>query len=151
MLTYALFPQIGLKFLKNRDDKQAFEPAPQVETKAAVPAKAEPAAPAAVVNSGPETYTVKLNGKAYVVEVSPGGDIGEIKEQAAASGGASAGAGAAESAGGSGESIDAPLAGNIFKVNVRPGDQVAEGDVVIILEAMKIDRKSTRLNSSHRT
>ncbi|MDM7480416.1 MAG: sodium-extruding oxaloacetate decarboxylase subunit alpha [Halomonas sp.] len=139
VLTYALFPQIGLKFLKNRDDKQAFEPAPQVETKAAVPAKAEPAAPAAVVNSGPETYTVKLNGKAYVVEVSPGGDIGEIKEQAAASGGASAGAGAAESAGGSGESIDAPLAGNIFKVNVRPGDQVAEGDVVIILEAMKME------------
>lgn len=139
VLTYALFPQIGLKFLKNRDDKEAFEPAPQVETKAAVPAKAEPAAPAAVVNSGPETYTVKLNGKAYVVEVSPGGDIGEIKEQAAASGGASAGAGAAESAGGSGESIDAPLAGNIFKVNVRPGDQVAEGDVVIILEAMKME------------
>ncbi|GHD55701.1 sodium-extruding oxaloacetate decarboxylase subunit alpha [Vreelandella hamiltonii] len=139
VLTYALFPQIGLKFLKNRDDKEAFEPAPQVETKAAVPAKAEPAAPAAVVNSGPETYTVKLNGKAYVVEVSPGGDIGEIKEQAAVSGGASAGAGAAESAGGSGESIDAPLAGNIFKVNVRPGDQVAEGDVVIILEAMKME------------
>ncbi|XUO83318.1 sodium-extruding oxaloacetate decarboxylase subunit alpha [Halomonas sp. KM007] len=139
VLTYALFPQIGLKFLKNRDDKEAFEPAPQVETKAAVPAKAESAAPAAVVNSGPETYTVKLNGKAYVVEVSPGGDIGEIKEQAAASGGASAGAGAAESAGGSGESIDAPLAGNIFKVNVRPGDQVAEGDVVIILEAMKME------------
>ncbi|ATH77901.1 oxaloacetate decarboxylase subunit alpha [Vreelandella venusta] len=139
VLTYALFPQIGLKFLKNRDDKEAFEPAPQVETKAAVPAKAEPAAPAAMVNSGPETYTVKLNGKAYVVEVSPGGDIGEIKEQAAASGGASAGAGAAESAGGSGESIDAPLAGNIFKVNVRPGDQVAEGDVVIILEAMKME------------
>ena len=37
------------------------------------------------------------------------------------------------------ESIDAPLAGNIFKVNVRPGDQVAEGDVVIILEAMKME------------
>lgn len=139
VLTYALFPQIGLKFLKNRDNKEAFEPAPQAATKAAVPAKAEPAVPATVVNSGPETYTVKLNGKAYVVEVAQGGDIGEIKEQAAASGGASAGAGAAESAGGSGESIDAPLAGNIFKVNVRPGDQVAEGDVVIILEAMKME------------
>ncbi|PJX13717.1 oxaloacetate decarboxylase subunit alpha [Halomonas sp. 141] len=137
VLTYALFPQIGLKFLKNRDNKEAFEPAPQAATNAAMPAKAEPAVPATVVNSGPETYTVKLNGKAYVVEVAQGGDIGEIKEQAAASGGASAGA--AESAGGSGESIDAPLAGNIFKVNVRPGDQVAEGDVVIILEAMKME------------
>ncbi|WP_225011280.1 biotin/lipoyl-containing protein, partial [Novosphingobium percolationis] len=63
----------------------------------------------------------------------------------AASGGASAGA--AESAGGSGESIDAPLAGNIFKVNVRPGDQVAEGDVVIILEAMKMETE-VRASSS---
>ncbi len=136
VLTYALFPQIGLKFLKNRDNPDAFEPVPQAaETKSAnVPAKAESKAP--VVSSGPETYTVKLNGKAFVVEVSEGGDIGEVKEQAAGASKEPAPSAEVES---SGDSIDAPLAGNIFKVNVRPGDQVAEGDVVIILKAMKME------------
>ncbi|MGP5563398.1 sodium-extruding oxaloacetate decarboxylase subunit alpha [Vreelandella alkaliphila] len=135
VLTYALFPQIGLKFLKNRDNPDAFEPAPQVAeaNSANVPAKAENKAPA--VSSGPETYTVKLNGKAFVVEVSEGGEIGAVQEQAAVS----TNAPQEETLASSGESIDAPLAGNIFKVNVRPGDQVADGDVVIILEAMKME------------
>jgi len=128
VLTYALFPQIGLKFLKNRDNKDAFEPAPEAP-QAAAPAKAEAPAAAPAPAGGPETYTVKLNGKAYVVEVSEGGEIGDIQEQPAE----------AAAPAPSGESIDAPLAGNIFKVNVRPGDQVAEGDVVIILEAMKME------------
>ena len=131
VLTYALFPQIGLKFLKNRDNKDAFEPAPEAP-QAAAPAKADAPAAAPAPAGGPETYTVKLNGKAYVVEVSEGGEIGDIQEQPAAQSEAAAPAP-------SGESIDAPLAGNIFKVNVRPGDQVAEGDVVIILEAMKME------------
>ncbi len=131
VLTYALFPQIGLKFLKNRDNKDAFEPAPEAP-QAAAPAKAEAPAAAPAPAGGPETYTVKLNGKAYVVEVSEGGEIGDIQEQPTAQSEAAAPAP-------SGESIDAPLAGNIFKVNVRPGDQVAEGDVVIILEAMKME------------
>ncbi|SES30709.1 oxaloacetate decarboxylase, alpha subunit [Vreelandella subterranea] len=134
VLTYALFPQIGLKFLKNRDNPDAFEPEPQAaeaET-ASVPAKAESKAPA--VSDGPETYTVKLNGKAFVVEVAEGGDISDVKEQAAGSA-----APKEEAPAPSGEAITAPLAGNIFKVNVRPGDSVQEGDVVIILEAMKME------------
>lgn len=141
VLTYALFPQIGLKFLKNRDNPDAFEPVPQAAEaeSASVPAQAESKAPAA--SRGPETYTVKLNGKAYVVEVAEGGDISDVQEQTAS--GAATDApiddAPAPSGGGSGESIDAPLAGNIFKVNVRPGEQVAEGDVVIILEAMKME------------
>ncbi|WP_438454880.1 sodium-extruding oxaloacetate decarboxylase subunit alpha [Vreelandella venusta] len=143
VLTYALFPQIGLKFLKNRDNPDAFEPAPQAaEAKSAnVPAKAESKAP--VASSGPETYTVKLNGKAFVVEVSEGGEIGAVQEQTAVSANASK----EEVSAPSGESIDAPLAGNIFKVNVRPGDQVVDGDVVIILEAMKMETE-VRASSS---
>ncbi|WGI26127.1 sodium-extruding oxaloacetate decarboxylase subunit alpha [Halomonas alkaliantarctica] len=137
VLTYALFPQIGLKFLKNRDNPDAFEPVPQVAEASAekTPAKAESKAP--VASSGPETYTVKLNGKAFVVEVSEGGELGEVQEQTASASAPKEEAPAPS--GGSGESIDAPLAGNIFKVNVRPGEQVAEGDVVIILEAMKME------------
>ncbi|HSH57571.1 MAG TPA: sodium-extruding oxaloacetate decarboxylase subunit alpha, partial [Halomonas sp.] len=137
VLTYALFPQIGLKFLANRDNPDAFEPAPQAPGSespgaglpvAAQRGGAEAKAPAA----GPETYTVKVNGKAYVVEVAEGGEVGAIQEQAAP-------AAAAPAPAASGEAISAPLAGNIFKVNVREGDSVAEGDVVIILEAMKME------------
>ncbi|OJA06855.1 sodium-extruding oxaloacetate decarboxylase subunit alpha [Halomonas sp. QHL1] len=136
VLTYALFPQIGLKFLKNRDNPDAFEPVPQAAEANAEKAPAKEESKAPVASSGPETYTVKLNGKAFVVEVSEGGELGEVQEQTAA---ASANAPAEEAPAPSGESIDAPLAGNIFKVNVRPGDKVAEGDVVIILEAMKME------------
>ena len=137
VLTYALFPQIGLKFLKNRDNPDAFEPAPQAAEASAAnaPAKAKAESKPPVAASGPETYTVKLNGKSFVVEVSEGGELGEVQEQTAAS----TTAPKEEAPAPSGESIDAPLAGNIFKVNVRPGEQVAEGDVVIILEAMKME------------
>ncbi|WP_339884912.1 sodium-extruding oxaloacetate decarboxylase subunit alpha [Vreelandella maris] len=139
VLTYALFPQIGLKFLKNRDNPDAFEPAPQVAEASAekTPANIDIKAPA--TSSGPETYTVKLNGKSFVVEVSEGGELGGVQEQTAANMSAPKEEAPAASGEGSGESIDAPLAGNIFKVNVRPGEQVAEGDVVIILEAMKME------------
>ncbi|MFG6667261.1 sodium-extruding oxaloacetate decarboxylase subunit alpha [Halomonas sp. HNIBRBA4712] len=134
VLTYALFPQIGLKFLKNRDNPDAFEPAPSAgedapaSDKAVAPARATPA-------QGPETYTVKLNGKAYVVEVAEGGEISQVSDTKSDA----APAPASEPAAPSGESIDAPLAGNIFKVNVKVGDTVAEGDVVVILEAMKME------------
>jgi oxaloacetate decarboxylase (Na+ extruding) subunit alpha len=137
VLTYALFPQIGLKFLKNRDNPNAFEPAPQAPDNpgpaATLPARTQaqvPAAPSSAPPAGPETYTVKVNGKAYVVEVAEGGEIGQVAEQDQA---------APAPAASSGEAISAPLAGNIFKVNVRPGDAVKEGDVVIILEAMKME------------
>ncbi|MGB8711832.1 MAG: sodium-extruding oxaloacetate decarboxylase subunit alpha [Onishia taeanensis] len=135
VLTYALFPQIGLKFLKNRDNPEAFEPAPKAQS-AGVPAASAPAksggeAPAA----GPETYTITVNGKQYVVEVAEGGEIGQVQSQ----GDAGQAAAPAAPAASSGETVSAPLAGNIFKVNVKPGDQVAEGDVVIILEAMKME------------
>jgi len=135
VLTYALFPQIGLKFLKHRDNPDAFEPAPQAPGKeaadagASLPATSPQGVTEAKAPAGPETYTVTVNGKAYVVEVAEGG---EVQAQAAP-----AQPEAAPAA--SGETITAPLAGNIFKVNVRPGDAVEEGDVVIILEAMKME------------
>ncbi|MBF8222331.1 sodium-extruding oxaloacetate decarboxylase subunit alpha [Halomonas sp. 328] len=138
VLTYALFPQIGLKFLKNRDNPDAFEPVPQAPESggAQLPAKAEAKAPAAA--SGPETYTLTVNGKQYVVEVAEGGQIEQVQAQGGGAQPAAQPAPAAPAAS-SGEAITAPLAGNIFKVNVKPGDSVAEGDVVIILEAMKME------------
>ena len=124
VLTYALFPQIGLKFLENRGNPDAFEPVPTGEETA--PAKKA---------GGPETYTVTVNGKEYVVAVSEGGEISQIEAQ----GGAAAAPAAAPAPAGGGEPVLAPLGGNIFKVLVNPGDVVEEGDVLIILEAMKME------------
>ncbi|MCO7233299.1 MULTISPECIES: sodium-extruding oxaloacetate decarboxylase subunit alpha [unclassified Cobetia] len=135
VLTYALFPQIGLKFLRNRGNPDAFEPSPQaVDGKAA--AAGSPVASAPAASSGPQTYTLNVNGKQYVVEVAEGGDITQVQASEPAAP-APAAAPAAQAA--SGEPVSAPLAGNIFKVNVSVGDSVAEGDVVIILEAMKME------------
>ncbi|HLV76394.1 MAG TPA: sodium-extruding oxaloacetate decarboxylase subunit alpha [Marinobacter sp.] len=126
VLTYALFPQIGLKFLENRGNPDAFEPVPS----------ADDVAPASKA-TGPETYTVEVNGQKYVVAVSEGGEISQIENQGGAAS-APAPTAAPASAGG-GEPVNAPLGGNIWKVLVGPGDTVEEGDVLIILEAMKME------------
>jgi oxaloacetate decarboxylase alpha subunit len=125
VLTYALFPQIGLKFLENRGNAAAFEPMPTGHESA--PREA----------GTPGVYTVEVNGKSFVVQVNEGGDIEGLKPVGGASGAAPAAASAP--AAGAGEPQPAPLAGNIFKVLVQPGQLVQEGDLVIILEAMKME------------
>ncbi|MCM0612438.1 sodium-extruding oxaloacetate decarboxylase subunit alpha [Marinobacter sediminum] len=127
VLTYALFPQIGLKFLENRDNPDAFEPVPSAAD--AAPAKK---------TDGPETYTVDVNGQKYVVAVSEGGEITQIQGEGGAASAPAASAAPAPAAG-EGEPVVAPLGGNIFKIQVSPGDAVEEGDVLIILEAMKME------------
>ncbi|WP_440904150.1 sodium-extruding oxaloacetate decarboxylase subunit alpha [Catenovulum sp. SX2] len=128
VLTYALFPQIGLKFLENRNNPDAFEPVPTAED--AAPAKASPA----VSQSGPASYSVRVDGKVYEVDVAPSGEIKDIKSV----GGSDESVPQSASVSGA-ETLNAPLSGNIFKVNVNPGDHVAAGDVVIIMEAMKME------------
>lgn len=141
VLTYALFPQVGLKFLKNRDNPDAFEPALSLELATPVASTAEPVAKASARD--PETYTVKVNGAAYVVEVSEGGDTTQVEQKAHSVPADEVATPPASS----GESIDAPLAGNIVKVNVKLGDSVADGDVVIILEAMKMETEIRAVRS----
>ncbi|EKF2317351.1 biotin/lipoyl-binding protein, partial [Salmonella enterica subsp. enterica serovar Manhattan] len=122
VLTVALFPQIGLKFLENRHNPAAFEPVPQAETAQPV-AKAEKPAASGI-------YTVEVEGKAFVVKVSDGGDISQVSASAPVAAPASASAGTP---------VTAPLAGNIWKVIATEGQSVAEGDVLLILEAMKME------------
>ncbi len=129
VLIYAQFPQIGLRYLENRDDPDAFEPPPeQRETASATEAPA----------AGPESYHIAVNGVGYDVVVSPGGAVTGIQP-------ASAGASVAPVAHpatpptAAGEAVPAPLAGNIFKVIVAPGQQVDAGDVVVVMEAMKME------------
>ncbi|EEA6533043.1 biotin/lipoyl-binding protein, partial [Salmonella enterica subsp. enterica] len=128
VLTVALFPQIGLKFLENRHNPAAFEPLPQAEAAQPV-AKAEKPAASGI-------YTVEVEGKAFVVKVSDGGDISQLT--AAVPAASSAPVQAAAPAG-AGTPVTAPLAGNIWKVIATEGQSVAEGDVLLILEAMKME------------
>ncbi len=129
VLTYALFPQVGLKFLENRNNPDAFEPVPGIE-----PEPVAAAAPAAASTGGAESYTVQVNGKSYDVTVSAGGAISSVAPAAAPAAAAPAPAPTA-----AGVTIAAPLTGNIFKINVSAGQSVAEGDVIMILEAMKME------------
>ncbi|EBV0554275.1 biotin/lipoyl-binding protein, partial [Salmonella enterica subsp. enterica serovar Agbeni] len=126
VLTVALFPQPGLKFLENRHNPAAFEPVPQAEAAQPV-AKAEKPAASGI-------YTVEVEGKAFVVKVSDGGDISQLTAAVPAASSAPATAPA-----GAGTPVTAPLAGNIWKVIATEGQTVAEGDVLLILEAMKME------------
>ncbi|MGB5638983.1 MAG: sodium-extruding oxaloacetate decarboxylase subunit alpha [Sedimenticolaceae bacterium] len=131
VLTYALFPQIGLKFLENRDNPDAFEPVPGSEPE---PAAATPAPAPAAAAGGPEAYQVTVDGRAYNVVVASGGDVTHVQPATAAAPAAPPVAPA-----GSVQNIPAPLAGNIFKVNVVAGQVINSGDVIMILEAMKME------------
>ena len=131
VLTYALFPRVGLNFIKNRNNPAAFEPAPNAdaatEVVSADSAAVDSAAEAA--GQGPMVYSVTVNGQQYQVEVAEGGAISGIQAAAVE----------APQPVVAGDPVTAPLAGTIFKVNVREGDHVQEGEVIVVLEAMKME------------
>lgn len=121
-LTYALFPQVGLKFLKNRNNPEIFEPAPGVE-------------PVAIEghSSAQGVYAVEMNGGRYEVRVSNGGELSSITETHAAASAIPAAAVNVTHA------LSAPIAGDVYRVEVAVGDNVVEGDVIAVLDAMKME------------
>ena len=126
VLTYALFQQVGLKFLENRDNPAAFEPAPSAE-------QAAPKA-AAVAVAGGEVFTVTGRGQSFQVQVSAlGGPAAAAAAASVALAGAAAAAPVQQAV------MASPLAGNIWTVEVQPGEVVEEGDLLFILEAMKME------------
>jgi len=131
-LIYALFPEIGLKFLENRNNPDAFEPVPSADDMKV----------AAKSSKEPESYSVSVDGQLFNVQVGPEGSIDGITPVKANAGQVKATASAnapAPAASDEGEDVPAPLAGNIFKVLVVNGDHVDEGDVLVIMEAMKME------------
>ena len=141
VLTYALFPQIGLKFIENRGNPDAFEPAPSAqESQSSSAPKSAEAKSNSQGATASETYDVNVDGKVYRVEVAPSGTLTSVTPASGSQTQAQSQTNsAAPSASAASQSIDAPLAGNVFKVLVRNGDSVSEGDVVMILEAMKME------------
>ncbi len=131
VLTYALFPQIGFKFLENRGNPAAFEPIPTLEEASA---SKPPSVDAA-------DYDVTVNGKNFRVEM-PGAGVLTVngrnyKVDVAAAGQQPVVQGAP--AKGEGEVVKAPMAGHILRINVAPGQHVEPNTVVIVMEAMKME------------
>lgn len=126
VLTYAMFPQIGWRFLQHRGDPTAFEPSPASES--AADARLVPAS--APSSEGIRAYTVRVNGKPYQVEVAPGGEVTSVQPAPVAQAvGLSSG----------GESVSAPMAGHILRIAVKEGQAIASGEVVVVMEAMKME------------
>ena len=113
VLTYALFPQIALKFFENRGNPEEFEAAPP-----------DSVAPASAVAEEAATYEVRVNGKAFTVEVSESGGMTTAPMPRSRLNGAA---------------VPAAMAGNIFKIVVPLGAHVEQGEPVLILEAMKME------------
>ncbi|WP_193264062.1 sodium-extruding oxaloacetate decarboxylase subunit alpha [Vibrio navarrensis] len=129
VLTYALFPQVGLKFLKNRGNPEAFESMPSADD-------VKPAAPAKASNGKVEAYSVRVDGQVFHVEVGPEGQLTSVTPSVAPTPATPA---TPLPASADAEAVSAPLAGNIFKVHVQAGAPVEEGDILLILEAMKME------------
>ncbi|MDG2395256.1 sodium-extruding oxaloacetate decarboxylase subunit alpha [Candidatus Thioglobus sp.] len=129
LMTYALFPQVGISFLENRNNPGFFEPAPKETDGCSVP------------DSEEGTYTVSFKGNSYTVDVSAGGDVTSMQPASAKTQSTPSATKEIvnEVPATSGEPIGAPLSGNIWKVMVSVNQKVNEGDVLVILEAMKME------------
>ena len=91
-------------------------------------------------------YQITVNGKSYdvqVEELAPGAPVSTPAPAAAPAAPAPApvSAPAPSAAPAAGTQIKAPMPGNILEVRVAPGAQVAAGDVLLILEAMKMENE----------
>ena len=99
-------------------------------------------------------YKVTLNGRTYEVEVEVGkamplseyeaiapAPAAPAAPTAAPAAPAAPAAAAAPVVTGSGEAVNAPMPGNILKVNVKTGDAVKSGTVLVVLEAMKMENE----------
>lgn len=125
-LIYGLFAQIGWKFISHRGQSEAFEAPPSGEPRIPVPTIPQKTAGQA------ETYSVNVDGKTFNVLVAPGGTTFDIKPATAPSE-------TAQPISSGGAVVQAPMAGNILKINVSIGSTVKAGDVVVIMEAMKME------------
>ena len=124
-LINGLFALVGWKFIANRGNPDAFEPAPNPEALVVESQKPESE------KSATETYSVNVDGRSYNVAVGPGGSNLAVQQTTNVPAG--------DPVASSGGVIESPMAGVILKVNVSTDASIAQGDVVLIMEAMKME------------
>ncbi len=145
-LTYVLFPQVALKFFRNRNNPDAFEPVPEAEQPKTESSKSS-SRQSKQTDKDSGVYTVEVDGRSYVVRVSEGGDVSALAERKqSADSQAATKQESAKSSGGETHDVLAPLSGTVHKLMVAEGDEVADGDVLLVLEAMKME---TEIRSNH--
>ncbi len=96
-------------------------------------------------------YKITLNSRTYEVEVELAAPMlmqefrtyapAPAAEAAAVVAAPAAAPAAVPTVTGDGESVDSPMPGNILKVNVASGQTVKQGEVLLILEAMKMENE----------
>ncbi len=120
VLTYALYPQVAPKFLRGDAVEEELTPAVQD----AVPAEARP-----VYNQ----FKVVVDGEVFQVEVEPTGEMVIQENKPAPLPSVEGG-------------IKSSMQGMVLGLKVKPGDAVQEGDVVAVIEAMKMEND---IHASH--
>ena len=127
-LTYALFPQVGLQFLQHRGQPAFFE-------SLSTPVPASCPTPGVVVTTPvpAASYDVRVDGVLYRVDVASNGALQTLPVTTTTPTAQAPVQSTTE------EPLLAPLAGHIVKVLVSPGQQVVAGEVVLVMEAMKME------------
>ncbi|WP_414470410.1 sodium-extruding oxaloacetate decarboxylase subunit alpha [Methanobacterium sp. ACI-7] len=115
VLTYALYPAVAPKFLKGEAEEEPLAP-PKSESACETPAGV------------PTEYAVDVDGELFNVKVLP---VGYMEIESA--GADQAPIGPVEGG------VTTTMQGMILKLKVKEGDKVNEGDVVAVLEAMKME------------
>ena len=85
---------------------------------------------------------MRVDGKVYQVEVAASGELETINQKPVANKASDTTTGSSpqtEHSAGTAHTIEAPLSGNVFKLMISEGDEIQDGDVVMILEAMKME------------
>ncbi len=123
ILTYALFPQVALYFFKNKRNPNAFEPIPDTES---TDSNTTISSNNNLQNQS--KYNIKVNGRIFEVEVM---DNFELKVETPKN--------IKDSEGSIEATIDCPLSGTITNIKCEPGDEIKSGQVILVLEAMKME------------
>ncbi|WP_292460496.1 sodium-extruding oxaloacetate decarboxylase subunit alpha [Methanothermococcus sp.] len=110
ILTYALYPQVAVKFLRGELEAEVIPEEKEISKFMEIPTE----------------YIIEVDGEAYEVKINPkyGTEMKKKKEKFTA-----------ETEG----AITSPFRGMITKIKVKEGDEVKQGDVIVILEAMKME------------
>jgi len=90
-----------------------------------------------------KVYKIKVNGKTYKVELEAVNEIssGDAPVTEAKKEEVKAAPAAPKTSNAQGEAVVSPIQGTVINVKVKPGDRVKRGDVICIIEAMKLENE----------